>query len=163
MIIPERYRSVRKAIPEEVNFGCGGIKLLALPEIERGQVGYSIAADGTSLCSGQDGAWQSCWVVIGYDMACGDPLFIDTDSAALPVFTAIHGQGAWQPNPVATSPEIFAKCLDEFSKIAAGRANPVERDDNPLTDEERKQFLDRLAELNQTSKAPEFWDALLEC
>ena len=160
MNIPERYIHARKVIPDEVNFGCGGIKLFAFPEIEQGQVGYSIAADGTSLCGGEDGAWRSSWVVIGYDTACGDPIFIDTDNAAVPVFTAIHGQGSWHPNPVATSPEIFAKCVDAFSRIAVGRANPVELDDHPLTDEERKHFLDRVAELNQTSTAPEFWHVL---
>lgn len=147
-------------MPDEVNFGCGGIKLFALPDIEQGQFGYSIAPDGTSLCSEEQGAWRSCWVVIGYDTACGDPIFIDTDSAALTVFTAMHGQGSWHPNPVATSPEIFAKCVDAFSKIAAGRANPMELEDHPLADEERKDYLDRVAELNQTSTAPEFWGVL---
>jgi hypothetical protein len=160
MNILERYRSVRKVLPDEVNFGCGGIKLFALPEIEQGQVGYSIAPDGTSLCSGEEGAWRSCWIVIGYDAACGDPILIDTSRAAIPVLTDMHRQGAWHPNLVTTSLEIFAECVGEFSKIAVGRVNPVELEDNPLTDQERKHFLDRVAELNQMSTAPEFWNVL---
>lgn len=160
MNIPDRYRNVRQLIPDEVNFGSGGIRLFALADIEEGQVGYSIAADGTSLCSKEDGAWRSCWVVIGCETACGDPIFIETDTAAVPVFTAMHGQGSWHPNPVATSPEIFAKCVDAFSKIAAGRGNPMELQDHPLTDEERKDYLGRIAELNQTSTVPEFWHVL---
>jgi len=98
MKLPDRYNEVRESLPStEVSFGCGGIKLFSLAEIENGQLGYSVAPDGRSLCSGETGAWQPNWVVIGYETACGDPLFIDIRGAALPVFTAIHGEGAWEP------------------------------------------------------------------
>jgi hypothetical protein len=164
MKLPDRYDKVRENLPSaEVNLGGGGIKLFSVSELEEGQVGYSVAPDGRSLCSGESGAWQPNWVVIGCETACGDPLFIDIGAVALPVFTAMHGEGAWEPVQVAASIEAFAKCMEEFSRISAGRSNAVEHEANPLGDGERTSFLRRIAELNQTSAAPEFWDVMLEC
>ena len=76
---------------------------------------------------------------------------------------AIHGAGLWEPQQVAPSVETFAKCIEEFSRLAVGRSTPVEREANPVSDEERKAFLRRIAQLNETNGAPEFWDVLLEC
>ena len=71
MALPDRYNRVRETLSStEVSYGCGGIKLFSAAEVEDGQ--------------------------IGYETACGDPLFTDIDAATLPVFTAIHGQGAWE-------------------------------------------------------------------
>jgi len=162
MNIPLRYRDIRKSLPDEVSFGAGGIELFPAAEIERRQVGYSVNPDGSSLCTGDDGAWRPTWIVIGHETGLGDPIFIDRSSAALPVYTAMHGAGIWEPNPVASTAEAFARCFSEFSRIAAGRANPAEHDANPLRDDERAQFLARIAELNGTSIAPEFWDVMLE-
>jgi hypothetical protein len=164
MNLPPRYNEVRVALPAgEVAFGCGGIKLFGATEIEQGQVGYSVASDGKSLCSGTRGAWQPSWTVIGYETACGDPLFIDTDDAALPVLTAIHGEGAWEPQPVAISIDAFVQSLQEFARISEGRNNPVERDNNPLPEAERDKFLRRVEELNLMRFKSDFWAVLLEC
>jgi len=164
MNLPSRYREVRAALPvDEVAYGCGGIKLFGAAEIEHGQVGYSVARDGKSLCSRDLGAWRPNWTVIGYETACGDPLFIDTDDSALPVLTAVHGEGAWEPQAVAISIDAFARLLEEFARISEGRSNPVERDNNPLSDAQRGTFLRRVAELNGTQFETEFWTVLLEC
>jgi len=164
MKLSDSYNEVRKMLPStEVSYGCGGIRLFGAGEVEDGQVGYSVAPDGTSLCAGEAGAWQPNWVVIGYETACGDPLFVDIDAAALPVFTAMHGQGAWEPVPVAASAEAFAMCVKELSRISVGRSNPVECEANPVSENERTVFLRRIAELNQSKSAPEFWAVLLEC
>lgn len=162
MSVPARYIDLRKSLPDEVSFGCGGIKIFSAAEIEKQQLGYSVAPDGSSLCTGVEGAWQPNWLVIGHETALGDPIFIDPDAAAMPVFTAMHGVGAWEPAQIATSGQAFANCMNEFSRISAGRANPAERDSNPVSDDERKRFLDRMAELNGLASAPEFWDLLLE-
>jgi hypothetical protein len=100
---------------------------------------------------------------VGYETSCGDPLFMDVRASELPVFTARHGEGAWEPFQVASSVQAFAKCVAEFSRISAGRSNPAQRDANPITDGERIAFLGRIAEVNQASSAPEFWGVLLDC
>jgi hypothetical protein len=162
--LPPRYNEVRAALHvDEVAYGCGGIKLLGAAQIGQGQVGYSVAPDGKSLCSRDPGAWRPNWTVIGYEIACGDPLFIDTDESALPVLTAIHGESAWKPQPVAISIEAFVRSLEEFARISEGRTNPVEHDKNPLSDNERETFLRRVEELNGSRFKPDFWAALLEC
>jgi hypothetical protein len=164
MIVPSSYNRMRAMLPvDEVSYGCGGIRLFSDGELQEAQVGYSVAPDGTSLCSGEDGAWQPRWVVIGYETACGDPLFIDTADPALPVLRAMHGEGAWEPEPVAISVEAFASSLKEFALISRGRSNPVEREDNPLPDAARREFLSRVAELNERRIEPDFWAAILEC
>lgn len=163
MKVPHRHEQIRQSLPDEVSFGCGGIELFALGKIESAQVGYSMEADGNSLCTGNDGSWQPAWLVIGQETACGDPIFIDTEHPSLPVYAAMHGVGAWEPNSVAASIEVFAVCLREFSRVAVGRANPEELEANPLEDAERRQFLQRIADLNRSATAPEFWDLQLSC
>ena len=164
MKLPDRYNKLRENWPsDEVSYGSGGIKLFGAGELENAQLGYSVALDGNSLCSGESGAWQPNWVVIGYETGLGDPLFVDTDLATLPVFTAIHGEGAWEPVLVASSVEAFGMCIGEFARISEGRSNPVQCEANPVSDEERTLFLRRVADLNQSSKAPEFWSVLLQC
>ena len=68
-----------------------------------------------------------------------------------------------EPEPVAISIEAFVRSLEEFARISEGRTNPVERDTNPLSDDERETFLRRVAELNGSQFNPDFWAALLEC
>jgi hypothetical protein len=63
--------------------------------------------------------------------------------------------------PVALSFEAFAKCFREFSRIAAGRSNPVELEANPLLDSERNAFLRRVDELNEKEFDPAFWEVML--
>ena len=163
MSIPTRYKDLRKTLPDRMTFGCGGIELYPSQEIEANQVGYSVTPDGSSLCSGENGAWHSAWIVIGHETACGDPIFIDTGVAELPVCTAMHGEGAWEPNLIAISAEAFANCCREFSRIATGRGSPGELDRNPLSNEDRSRFLDQIAELNRGAAASQFWDLQLSC
>jgi len=74
----------------------------------------------------------------------------------------MHGDGSWDPVPVAISLRVFAKCLEEFARISKGRTFPVELENNPVTDEERGVFLARIAELNNNQLEPDFWGVLLE-
>ena len=162
MITPPRYTALRASLPSsEVSFGCGGLHLFDVSEIEGGQVGYSVASDGTSLCGHRNGAWKASWVVIGYETACGDPLFIETGDPALPVLTAIHGVGTWAPVAVSISLNAFWASLEEFARISAGRSNPVKLGANPLTDDERSTFLLRISALNDGQIEIGFWDVLL--
>ena len=160
MKFPASYIEILKTMPEEISYDIGGIKLFPVAELEQAQVGYSLGPDGKSLCGDNDGDWRSSWIVIGHETACGDPLFIDTNDTALPVLTAIHGEGAWEPRPVAISIKAFAQCLEVFSHISSNRRNPVELENNPLSEGERSAFLHRIAELNERKFQPEFWNVL---
>jgi len=158
-----RYLALRNSLEKgEVSFGVGGLLLFEAAEVDARQVGYSVAPDGSSLCGGS-GRWRPTWIVIGYETACGDPLFIDTSDPALPVFTAVHGEGMWNPVKIAVSAETFLESMKEFARIAVGRSNPVEQDQNPLSDDERNEFLARVTALNEGQIEAEFWDVLLTC
>lgn len=87
------------------------VTLVAPPDLDSAQVGYATDAEGRDLTSGQ-GSWQSEWLVIGTDYFVGDPYFVDLSRPELPVFTAIHGAGKWDPQPVADSLRTFLNRTD---------------------------------------------------
>lgn len=162
--IPPRYRDIRPLLAaDEVNFGVGGLLLFKLDEIENGQIGYSVARDGSALSSARNGAWNPNWIVIGHDTACGDPLILDTSDPALPILHDFNGQGRWNPRRVSLSIESFVASLNEFARLATGRSTPVEQEANPVTEAEREKFLARISELNGGHVDLDFWGALLEC
>ncbi|KIL51794.1 hypothetical protein [Jeotgalibacillus soli] len=66
-------------------------------EIEDQQLGYSVNDEGESLIGSGEGDWREGWIVIGYEEDLGDPLIVDTSQEAMPVFTAEHGAGDWEP------------------------------------------------------------------
>lgn len=76
-------------------------------KLDVGQVGYSVTPDGDSLIDESGGGWRERWLVIGFEDLTGDPAFVDLAEPALPVFTAIHGIGRWEPLPLAKSLRDF--------------------------------------------------------
>jgi hypothetical protein len=145
----------------EVNLGSGGLHLYRSDELSAGQVGYAIAPDGSSLCTGKDGAWRSGWTVIGYDTGSGDPLIMDATDPALPVLRDFNGQGKWNPVKIAVSIEVFLSQLEEFARLAQGRGTPLELEANPLSHEELANFLARIFDLNNGQATLDFWRALV--
>ena len=147
--------------PHEVPCSYGGLKLFEAGKLEEGQLGYSVGPKGETLCGAEEGAWRTSWIVIAHDTGLGDPIFIDTAKAELPVFTAIYGEGEWDPKPAAISLDAFAQCWHEFARIAQGRGNPVEEESNPLPEAARSAYLDHIREISGSQFAAEFWVDLL--
>lgn len=163
MVTPERYVELRHSFPiVEVQFGCGGIYLFPLTELESGQVGYSVATDGTPLEGEGDGEWRPSWLAIGYETALGDPLIMDTSEPSLPIYTAMHGEGLWNAEQISISLDAFLESLAEFSRLSVGRTSPVECEKNPLDDESRTAFLMWVSGLNKGLLDTNFWSVLLE-
>jgi hypothetical protein len=163
MVIPGRYVELRHSFPiVEVQFGCGGIYLFPLTELESEQVGYSVATDGTPLEGEGDGEWRPSWLAIGYETALGDPLIMDTSEPALPIYTAMHGEGPWKAEQISVSLDAFLESLTEFSRISVGRTCPVDLEKNPLDDQSRTAFLMRVSSLNKGQLSTSFWSVLLE-
>lgn len=140
--VPTAYRDLVAALPSlNLSFGSGGIKLFTVSEIQEGQIGYSVDRDGRSLCGNAPGDWRLLWLTIGYDTGLGDPILIDSSKPSLPVFTAIRGDGSWNPMQIAVSLEAFCKIFLEFARIAKGRESPTGAESNPLTVAEIESFL----------------------
>ena len=148
------------ALLHDVEFGAGGIGIHSPGALHEAQVGYAVNPDGTSLTGTGEGDWRPSWLVIAQDLLCGDPIFIDTALPEMPVFTAAHGVGDWNPTRIADSAAAFVRTLDIVRRVAVDREHPVALEANPLSDAERSAVLGEIRALNPRSD-PSFWEALL--
>jgi hypothetical protein len=159
MKVPPEYAQWRSVLEfDEVSYGVGGIRIVPLEELDRFQVGYSRSPDGDSLC-GAEGKWQKEWLAIGHETAAGDPVLLDVET--MRVMTAAHGEGTWDPEPIAVSLEGFGSALSVFRELAVGRENPVQLEARPLTDKERETASSRIIQANP-DVVVFFWDLLLQ-
>lgn len=106
------------------------LTLFAAPELERAQVGFRGPRLGDDSFVAPHG-WRRSWVVIAADS--GDPYFLDvsrvTSQGECPVYTAMHGTGAWDPLLAASSIEQFLRILLAWARIVVphhDRQNPDE-------------------------------------
>jgi len=163
MKIPPAYAAWREALGfDEFNFGYSGIRVFPLSEVDEGQVGYSRAEDGRSFCDGAEGSWKPEWIVIGRDTLLGDPIMLDTSHPDLQVMTAMHGEGSWEPQPIAKSLQTLAIALRAIKDISVGREHPVALEQNPLSDSERLQVLQTIRQANNGEIGLDFWEGILE-
>jgi hypothetical protein len=152
--IPARYRQARAAVPfDSVSIGYDSVELIPLVELEAAQRGYGVIPDG------EETDWQPEWLVIGHEGRCGDPIFIDTSNDEFLVYTAAHGMGEWDPNLLASSFDHFVQILTRLQSLADGREDPMKLDKNPLTESERKSFLDFI-DSGSPDVDSSFWETL---
>jgi hypothetical protein len=148
--VPEHYLALRQTLGfDEVSLGWRTVTLIPAEELSEAQAGYS------------GPGWASSWLVIGYEDQLGDPIFVDRAVDSLPVFTAAHGEGEWDPVPIADSFDSFVAGLREVASVSAGREHPVGLETNPLPDAERQRVLLRIQELNPHADL-EFWESWFE-
>ena len=158
----EEYIEVRKAIPlEKVSCGYRTVTLFSAAALAEGQVGYSVGEAGEDLTGENDGDWRANWLVIGDEDICGDPILVDLSETDLPVFTAAHGQGRWDPEMLASSLAGFVKALAEIDRVSQNRRNPVLLEAHPLSKVERERVLKQIAKVIGKANL-EFWDAWFE-
>lgn len=158
IIVPDLYATGRTAIGfDEVSCGYAGIELFRLDDLQEAQLGYSVDPDGNSLISDEEGGWRSTWLVIAYETGLGDPIFVSTEPP-FAAFTAMHGEGSWDPTLIAPSLDAFWQCLRLYRSVANGREHPVALEANPLADQEIQAYLRDIRRLcDEDSKAVEFW------
>ena len=143
-----------------ISIGYDGIDLVDDEEIEEIQIGYSVHPDGQSLVGKKDGDWMKDWIVIGYETLTGDPIFVDLSNPDFPVYTAMHGQGSWEPDLVSSTYSGFIQILRKLELLAVGREDPVKMEENPISQEEYNGFIafaSNVAELKDTF----FWALLI--
>ena len=139
------------------SIGSSGLYLFSESEFSEGQRGYSVDNNGRSLASSEKGGWQHPWQVIGYEESCGDPIFVDSAAVGVPVFTAIHGIGEWNPTLIGDLLASFKECLNILANLAVGRENPIKLAANPIDDLLRKTTIEKIRTLNPNSNL-EFWE-----
>jgi hypothetical protein len=143
-----------------VNIGFSGIYIVKSSELEQAQTGYAINSEGKSLCGKKPSQWKEHWIVIGKDETEGDPIFVDTSKPELPVFTAEHGTGVWEPFMIADSLEGFSVIIKTMLELANGRETPLGLERNPFTEEEIVHFQDVFEENNPKSE-DWYWKLIL--
>jgi hypothetical protein len=129
----------RRASVHEASFGYRSVEIVDPDGLPAAQEGYN------------DPGWQPTWLVIATDDLLADPIFIDLTEEHLPVYTAVHGIGRWEPVQIADSFEGFVGGLEAVASIAR-------RD--LLPDAERSRVLSRVRDLDPRSDA-QFWEEWL--
>jgi hypothetical protein len=81
---------------------------------------FSIDPDGTNLCA----------------------------APRYPVYTAGHGDGRWDPKPIAVSLDGLRAALAAVTKAAEGRETPVALEQRPISAEEREDVLAQIQQHN---------------
>jgi hypothetical protein len=138
--VPARFRAFLLAadpVDVETVTPVEKIKLLAADKLRAGQVGYSVAEDGTSLVTGKEGDWKKSWVVIGESTLFGDPYFLDVAKldaeGDCPVYAAQKTEkGTWKVTLAASSFASFLQIIVAGMELAAGFGEAVfdEQDDD---------------------------------
>lgn len=144
----------------DISFGYTGIQLFAQNELDEAQLGYAVHPSGNSLTGNKHGDWKESWLVIGKTTDCGDPIFVDLSSDKLMVFTASHGQGAWEAELISNSYNGFLKVIEKFSNLAKSRSHPGGLERNPMTQVEYDDFISFASETASVSDAY-FWELLV--
>lgn len=158
----EKFMEERKRGPfNEVSLGYRCVKLYCPAEIAQAQVGTSVDSNGRNLTGSNHGDWNRNWLVIAVDDEVGDPIFTDLSSNELPVYTAAHGEGTWDPQMISPSYHGFIACLQEIRRLSKERENPVKLERHPITDKERETTLECIAD-NNNGELAEFWESWLE-
>jgi len=126
---------------KNVSIGYTGIELVDEKDLDKNQVGYSNLPNGESLIGKENGDWKKDWVVIGYETGCGDPIFIDTSDPNFPVYTALHGEGNWNPNLISSTYHGFLQIIEKLKILATDREYPTKMEEKPMTQKEYDEFI----------------------
>ena len=154
------FEAALSKVPSHVSFGYSSVHICRPSEVEQRQLGYSIAADGEPLWGDGDGDWRRSWLVIGDEGECGDPIFVDMAGAGYPVYTAWHGEGRWDPKPIAVSLYGLREALDAVAIAAQGREHPVALEQNPIKPAERNLVIESIRKHNPNIDLY-FWKLML--
>jgi len=133
---------IKKFLDEvtDISLGSSEIIFLRSSELDDGQIGYRVDANGKSLITGQDGDWQENWIVIASDYV-GDPLFVDITSPTFTILCAAHGEMTWDPMIIADSLDNLKEIISILATVSKHRTNPVDLDADPINEDERRSVL----------------------
>ena len=143
-------------------FGSHGFQIESKSGFEEAQLGYRNHPDGTDLTGTHDGDWLPTWYMIGSDTTVGDPFFVDTASDSLPVYTAMHGQGSWDPDLVSKSLEAFFSSIQFLQEKSGQDAELIDPDENTISDEDELEKIKEHILSLCGEDADFFWDCFFE-
>lgn len=143
-------------------FGFAGFAMESRGNFDKAQLGYRTHPDGHDLTGDSAGSWKDSWYVVGRDTVVGDPFFVDLNAENLPVYTAMHGTGSWEPSLVSSSLAGFMSALAYLQGKSGQDADLVEPDENTISDKkELKKIYRHLISLCG-EEASFFWECFIE-
>lgn len=101
--IAELLKRIETSKQQDIELGTYEIYLFSQNELEKGQIGYRYDKHKSK----EHGKWKDEWIVIGYETDMGDPVFVNIDDDAYPVYTAERGTEVWQPVHIGNIDEII--------------------------------------------------------
>lgn len=155
----ERIKQFLNEVPS-ISLGYTEIAFFSPDKLAKEQIGYSIDDNKKSLVTGREGDWKKEWLVIGRD-GLGDPIIVDQSEANLSVWTAMHGEGEWDPSLIAGSLEAFKKILLNLEHLSKQRTNPADLAKNPISKKDQKQFIKEIKESNPEADIY-YWSGIFE-
>ena len=155
-------KDILKFIDEQLDLyiGYNEIAFFKSENIAELQIGYSYDTAGKSLTDNNYGSWNDNWIVIATDQL-GDPIFIDSSSNQFTVYTAAHGEGAWEPYVISDSLFEFNEIIGLLQKISVDRTNPLKIKENPINDKDKANFI-RYITLKNPNSEVWYWEQFLE-
>ena len=145
---------------ENISIGFNEMNFFSAGNFDDGQIGFSIDTEGNSSATGQTGSWKEEWIVIGNDNL-GDPIFVDSSDICLPVYSSQHGQDEWDATLIADSLDSFKSILADLKGLSFGRQSPSEIEENPIPENELKDFLNTVKRNNDYIEIW-WWETFLE-
>ena len=155
MAIDELKLRLDKFSFDHISLGYSEINLVRSDNFNKNQLGYR--TNGTASLIGMNGEWQAEWWVIAWD-DLGDPIFVDINTDR--VYTAMHGEGSWEPTCIADSLDSYERIVNELHNISVGRENPVRMENNPIYIQTKEMFTD-LVTKNNVNSEPWYWKLII--
>tara|TARA_R110000751_G_scaffold307852_1_gene432761 strand:+ start:1800 stop:2285 length:486 start_codon:yes stop_codon:yes gene_type:complete len=130
---------------DNLSLGYSELNFATTETLSEFQLGYSIDPNGKSLTGGKDGDWNENWIVISRD-DLGEPHFVDLKDGK--IYTAMHGQGDWEPDLISISLEKYIETINFLFELSKNRDNPSDLENNPITQNEIERFEKFIEEAN---------------
>ncbi|MBA6329498.1 hypothetical protein H4J46_16425 [Colwellia sp. MB02u-6] len=152
---------------QEVFFGPQGFKQVATQnELNKAQLGFGMselgqAATSDDLSGEEKGCWQTSWQVFARDTELGDPYFVDTNQAELPVYTGFLAETGWEVELVATSLVSYIACMQLLFDHGQQTQAQFFPDPSSVIDEAILQRLQQ--QLIEISSCHKFWQLFMQC
>jgi hypothetical protein len=152
---------------QEVFFGPQGFKqVVTQNELNKAQLGFGMSelgqpASSDDVSGEEKGCWQTSWQVFARDTELGDPYFVDTNQAELPVYTGFLAKAGWEVESVATSLVSYIACMQLLFEHGQQSQAQFFPDPSSVIDEAILQRLQQ--QLIEISGCQQFWQLFMQC
>lgn len=132
-----------KELFKNISLGYFELNFVGIENFEKSQIGFREDSNGKSLINNKNDSWENHWYVIAID-ELGDPIIYNCKDKKF--YTSMIGAGSWELKCISNSVSNFKGIIDFLDMISVNRQNPVELENNPISNVELSEFLQILNE-----------------